>query len=75
VIVQKTTQAANARPTHDLEILIGAKGEAKSDIQDEGSVYVNGEMWSAKSDSPISNGSTIQVVRREGVILVVEKIK
>lgn len=75
VVVQKTTQAANARPTHDLEILIGAKGEAKSDIQDEGSVYVNGEMWSAKSDSPISNGSTIQVVRREGVILVVEKIK
>jgi membrane-bound serine protease (ClpP class) len=75
VVVQKTAQAANARPTHDLEILIGAKGEAKSDIQDEGSVYVNGEMWSAKSDSPISNGSTIQVVRREGVILVVEKIK
>jgi len=74
-VVQKTAQAANARPTHDLEILIGAKGEAKSDIQDEGSVYVNGEMWSAKSDSPISNGSTIQVVRREGVILVVEKIK
>jgi membrane-bound ClpP family serine protease len=30
-------------------------------------------MWSAKSDSPIPDGSSIRVVRREGFILVVEK--
>jgi len=73
VVVQKTVQAAEAHPVHDLQTLVGAIGEAKSDIHEDGSVYVAGEMWSAKSDSPISDGSSIRVVRREGFILVVEK--
>jgi membrane-bound serine protease (ClpP class) len=73
VVVRKTTQAASARPVHDLETLIGSSGEAKSKIHEEGSVYIAGEMWSAKSDSPIPAGSSIRVVRREGFILVVEK--
>ena len=74
IAVRKTTQAAGARPTHDLELLIGSVGEAKSKIQEDGSVYVAGEMWSAKSDSLIPAGSSIRVVRREGFILVVDKI-
>jgi membrane-bound ClpP family serine protease len=73
VVVQKTVQAAEAHPVHDLETLVGAIGEAKSKIHEDGSVYVAGEMWSAKSDSPIPDGSPIRVVRREGFILVVEK--
>ncbi len=73
IVVQKTVQAAEAHPVHDLQTLVGAIGEAKSDIHEDGSVYVAGEMWSAKSDSPISDGSSIRVVRREGFILVVEK--
>jgi membrane-bound serine protease (ClpP class) len=73
IVVRKTVQAAGARPVHDLETLIGETGEARSNIHEEGSVYISGEMWSAKSDEPISSGSTIRVVRREGFILVVEK--
>jgi membrane-bound serine protease (ClpP class) len=73
IVVRKTAQAAGARPLHDLEISVGAIGEAKSKIHEEGSVYLAGEMWSAKSDSPIPAGSSIRVVRREGFILVVEK--
>jgi membrane-bound ClpP family serine protease len=73
LVVRKTTQAAGARPVHDLETLVGAFGEAKSKIHDEGSVYVNGEMWSARSDKSIPTGSSIRVVRREGFVLVVEK--
>jgi len=73
VVVQKTIQAAGTRPVHDLETLVGALGEAKSKIHDEGSVYVNGEMWSARSDKNIPVGSSIRVVRREGFVLVVEK--
>lgn len=71
--VQKTVQAAGTRPTHDLEAVIGAMGEAKSKVHEEGSVYVDGEMWSAKSDTPIPAGSSVRVVRREGFTLVVEK--
>jgi membrane-bound serine protease (ClpP class) len=73
IVVQKTVQAAEAHPVHDLKTLVGAIGEAKSKIHEDGSVYVAGEMWSAKSDSPIPDGSSIRVVRREGFILVVEK--
>lgn len=74
VVVRKTSQAAGARPAHDLEALIGLIGEAKSKVHDEGSVYVAGEMWSARSEKSIPAGSSIQVVRREGFVLVVEKI-
>ena len=71
--VRKTVQAASMRPTHDLEALIGSIGEAKSAVHEDGSVYVAGEMWSARSDDAVPAGSSIRVVRREGFILVVEK--
>lgn len=74
IVVRKTVQVASARPTHDLELLMGLTGEARSNIYEEGSVYVAGEMWSARSDEHIPAGSSIRVVRREGFILVVEKI-
>ncbi|MHB8777635.1 MAG: NfeD family protein [Anaerolineales bacterium] len=73
VVVRKTSQAAGARPVHDLEALVGLVGEAKSKIHhSEGSVYVAGEMWSARSEKSIPAGSSIRVVRREGFTLVVE---
>jgi membrane-bound serine protease (ClpP class) len=73
IAVRKSVQAAAIRPTHDLQSLIGLTGEARSKIHDEGSVFVAGEMWSARSDKSIPAGSTIRVVRREGFTLVVEK--
>ncbi|MCE9644813.1 MAG: hypothetical protein K8S20_02345 [Chloroflexi bacterium] len=73
VVVRKTVQAAGMRPTHNLEGLIGGAGEARTDVGEEGSVQVGGELWSARSDAPIPAGSKIRVVRREGFILVVEK--
>ena len=39
----------------------------------EGTVQVAGELWSARSDTPIAAGNPIRVVKREGFILVVEK--
>jgi membrane-bound ClpP family serine protease len=73
LVVQKTLQAAHTRPTHDLSALVGQVGEAKTRIHDDGSVQVAGELWSAKSEKPIPNGSHIRVVAREGFVLVVEK--
>lgn len=73
IVVRKTVQAASARPTHDLEALVGQVGEARTAIYDDGSVYVGGELWSARSGSEIPTGSHVRVVRREGFVLVVEK--
>lgn len=71
--VRKSIEAMSRRPSHDLTNLIGQVGEARTRINDEGSVQINGELWSARSEKPIPAGSSIRVVRREGFILVVEK--
>lgn len=73
IAVRKSVEAASKRPSHDLDGLVGQIGEAKTKIHEDGSVYVGGEMWSAKSAGTISSGSAIRVVRREGFVLVVEK--
>ncbi|HMB22043.1 MAG: NfeD family protein [Chloroflexota bacterium] len=70
---RKSIDAMTARPTHDLTGLVGQIGEARTSISAEGSVQVNGELWSARSESPIPAGSVIRVVRREGFVLVVDK--
>ena len=73
VAITKTLQAARARPLHDLSTLVGQSGEAKTRIHAEGSVQVAGELWSARSEKPISAGSSIRVIDREGFVLFVEK--
>ena len=71
IATRKVLEADRVRPTHDLGALIGALGEAKTRINDEGSVQVLGELWSARSQTPIPNGAAIRVVGRDGFILEV----
>ena len=73
IAVRKSVEATSAKPTHDLAGLVGQIGEARTKINDEGSVLVAGELWSARSEKPIPAGSSIRVLRREGFILIVEK--
>lgn len=73
IAVGKSVQALHARPSHDLDVLVGMPGEAKTKILEEGSVQVNGELWTARSEKPIKAGSSIRVIRREGFVLIVEK--
>src|SRR4030065_32651 len=65
VIVTKGMEAANVPPAHDLGALIGSTGEAKTDIHQEGSVQIAGELWSAHSEQPIPRGASVRVVGRE----------
>ncbi len=72
--LSKSIEAHHAIPRHDLSTLIGQVGEAKSDIHETGSVQVAGELWSARSASKIPAGSMVKVIKREGFVLLVEKI-
>jgi membrane-bound serine protease (ClpP class) len=74
IAIRKSIEASFARPMHDLEGLVGQIGEARTAVHDDGSVQVGGELWSARSDKSIPAGSSIRVVRREGFIVVVEKV-
>lgn len=73
IAVRKSLEASSRRPSHDLDGLVGKIGEARTKIQDEGNVQVDGELWSARSDKTIPAGSSIRVLRREGFVLIVEK--
>lgn len=73
-----TTKILEAEATdlaHDITKIIGSLGEARTDIQKEGSVYVLGEMWTARSATLIETGSKVRVVAREGFILDVEALE
>jgi membrane-bound serine protease (ClpP class) len=76
IVARKSLEAEAALPAHDLGELIGALGEAKTDIFHDGSVQVHGELWTARSNSPISSGSVVRVIKREGLIVdVIEVIE
>jgi membrane-bound serine protease (ClpP class) len=73
VVAVKFLETIKTRPMHDLEALVGQTGEARTVIHRDGSIQVNGELWSARSEQEIASGSHIRVISREGFILVVEK--
>jgi membrane-bound serine protease (ClpP class) len=54
------------------EGLIGAEGEAVSWDGAEGRVRVKGEIWRARAAAPLAAGTHIKVVKRDGLILLVE---
>lgn len=74
-IGRKAIEAEQAKPSHDLGQLIGKVGEARTDILLEGSVQLAGELWAARSEKLIPDGSAVRVVGREGLILDVEKVE
>ena len=74
-VITKTLEALESRPSHDLGALVGKVGEAKTDIHDEGSAQISGELWTVRSDKPISAGTRVRVVERNGFILEVEEAK
>jgi membrane-bound serine protease (ClpP class) len=72
IAVTKVLESEKMRPKHDLGRIIGDIGEAKTDIYNEGSVQIDSELWSARSEAPIPLGTKVRVVKREGFILEVE---
>jgi membrane-bound serine protease (ClpP class) len=72
LIVLKTLAAMHSRPNHDLGSLIGQIGETKTIVHSEGSVQMDGELWSARSEKRISSGKQVRVVGRDGFTLIIE---
>jgi len=72
LVIRKSVQASHAPPIHNLGTLIGQVGETKTRVHEDGSVQVAGELWSARSKSPIPAGRQVKVVARDGFILDVE---
>jgi membrane-bound serine protease (ClpP class) len=72
LFLRKIWQARRRPAFAGSEILVGATGHAREELAPEGLVFVNGALWKAiASNGPISNGSPVQVVGRQGLKLEV----
>lgn len=69
-------KAYKRKPQTGAEGLIGAEGEARTDIlENGGQVFVHGEIWSAWSAKPIKPGEKIVVDNLENLKLKVSPLK
>ncbi|MBI3361972.1 MAG: hypothetical protein HY023_12785 [Chloroflexi bacterium] len=71
----KVIQSQKAPPAHNPDAVVGAIGEARTSVDGSGSVYVGGELWSARADESIQRGEKVVVVQREGLTLKVARKK
>lgn len=75
LMIRKSMLAFKAPPNQSLSHVIGQTGEVRTTLKPVGSVYVDGELWSARSEKTIRVGSQVKVVGREGLILIVEQVE
>ena len=54
--------------------MIGSVGEARTDIDPEGKVFVQGELWNAHASSRVQMGEQVVVKKIEGLELEVERV-
>jgi membrane-bound serine protease (ClpP class) len=54
------------------EALLGAEGETVFWEGREGRIRVSGEIWRARASAPLTPGTKVKVVGRDGLVLVVE---
>jgi len=73
ISVRRSLEASLAPRAHNPDKTIGQTGLATTDVYEEGSVQLESELWSARSEEAIPAGSQVRVIGREGLVLVVEK--
>jgi len=74
-IVGSLIRSRRMPPGTGPEALIGAVGEARTDLQPRGMVFVDGALWQAQAidDTPIGAGDRVTVTGREGLVLKVRR--
>jgi len=66
-------QKRNEEGIYDPDSVVGLIGEARTEIDSSGLVLLEGEIWRARSKTPIPAGSAVRVIRSGGGLLTVEK--
>lgn len=57
------------------ELVVGTRGKVVKALDPVGTVRANGELWSATSSEMLEPGTSVVVVEREGLQLLVEPLK
>ena len=74
LVGHKSLEAMARKPTSVLDRVVGATGKAETPIHLEGTAYVAGENWTARSEKPIPAEARVRVLKREGFVLEVEEL-
>jgi membrane-bound serine protease (ClpP class) len=72
LVVRKSLLAFRSPSSDSLSAVMGKVGEVRTALSPVGSVFVNGELWSARAESELAPGARIIVTGREGLILIVQ---
>jgi membrane-bound ClpP family serine protease len=75
VVTDHRLNAKAAKRGIKLDPIVGIIGTAITNVSDMGLVEIEGETCSARSDHPILAGSTVRILKNEGMILVVKKVE
>jgi len=57
-----------------VEGLVGEEGVAKTDVSEDGRVFIHGELWNASSAEPIPEGARVRIREVNGLRVQVESV-
>ena len=72
IALRNSIIAYKSSPVIDLSKLQGEIGEVRTPLDPTGSIYVAGELWTARAEANLKVGTKVRVRDREGLILIVE---
>ena len=70
-LVFRTQQS---KPTMGMDALVGKVGEVRIALTPAGQIFVRGEYWNARADSPIEADVKVEVIGYDGMMLKVRRV-
>ena len=67
-------QGADRKPQTGRDAMVGMIGQVREEIDPEGKVFVNGELWNAQAEQRIEVGEKVEVLEVHNLKLKVKKI-
>jgi membrane-bound serine protease (ClpP class) len=74
ILTTLVARSYRRRPTTGSVGLVAQEGEALTDLDPTGQVFVHGEYWNARARTPIRKGARIRVVGVRDLLLEVEEV-
>ena len=76
ILLMSRVALMRKKPVHTgAEAMVGSLGEARSDFEGSGLVWVNGESWNAQSSVPVKKGDQVRILSISGLDLIVEPLR
>jgi membrane-bound serine protease (ClpP class) len=69
VVVYAVGRTLRIAPRTGVDDMVGRVGRAVTVLSPEGTVFVRGEHWNARADSPVSEGANVEILAVEGMRL------